>query len=153
MRKTLIYSFCFVILIIILSYCDETPTTPELPKKKAELKISLEQEPVVLYYSSNTECWYHSGWLKVIISETNGVGCSVSTVKLELMYQGDPTWPKTEEGGKIIAFGSFYVLFSDVYTCTTAYDRIKVTAEGGDDNDFKISTSAYFNILYVGGTE
>lgn len=147
----LLFSFS---LLLFYSCNNSSPTTPEIPKKKAIVKISLGNDPVVLYEDETSGCWYPSLVKpEVIISETNGVGCNISIVKLELMYQGTPTWPITKEGGRIEGFGSLAVVFSDLFTCSTAYDRIKITVEGGDDNDFKISTSAYFDILYVGSSE
>ncbi len=68
------------------------------------------------------------------------------------MYQGTPTWPITKQGGTIQAFGSQSVSFwIEFYTIYSNYDRIKITVEGGDDNGFQISASAYFDILYQGG--
>lgn len=67
------------------------------------------------------------------------------------MYLESPVWPITKEGGTISAFGSLSVNFwPDVFTCTTEYDRIKITVIGGDNNGFQISAIEYFDIIYSG---
>ncbi len=137
-----------LIIFLIIPCCKNTPTIPEIPLERAEIKIALTKAPIILYLISGG--WEASvGEPEVIISETNGVGCSISSVKLELMYQGDPTWPITKQGGTINAFGSLSVSFSyEFYTIYSTYDRIKITVVGGDDNGFQISAVAYFDIIY-----
>jgi hypothetical protein len=138
----------FSLLIFPLQYCSspESPTETE-DELEAELEISLEKSPVVMYKHSDG-CWYPEwGRPKVIISETNGVGCSISTVKLEVMYEGEPCWPITVEGDRLKAFGSISVIIWDFFVCYE-YERIKITATGGDDNGNSISESEYFYLFY-----
>jgi len=148
-NSLIIISIIYFLNFLFLLSCKspESPETPEI-KPRAKIEISLGNAPVVMYLNSNG-CWYPEwGKPKVIISETNGVGCTISTVKLELMYQGSPCWPITEEGESIGPYGSFSVIFWDFYVCYK-YNKIKITAKGGDSNGYSISESAFFDLYYV----
>jgi len=129
MKKNKIIYFSIFCIFLILQFCS-APTSPENSevKPRAKIKISLGNSPVLMYLNKNG-CWYpETGKPKVIISETNGVGCTISTVKLELMYEGSPCWPITKEGESIGPYGSFSVIFWDFYVCYK-YNKIKITAE------------------------
>jgi len=147
--KIIHFSFFVFFSFLLFQFCT-SPTSSELPEPDpiAKLEISLKKSPVLMYLNNNG-CWYPaSGSPKVIVSETNGVKCTISTVRLELMYEGSPCWPITEEGKTIDPFGSFSVIFWDFYVCYK-YNRIKVTATGGDNYGHSISKSASFDLFYV----
>lgn len=77
--------------------------------------------------------------------------CDISSVKLELVFEGESGWPITKVGGRINVFGSLSVDFSnEFYALHSTYERIKITVTGGDDNGFQISAIAYFDIIYSG---
>lgn len=141
MRKTLIYLFCFVVLIIILSYCDgksTAPTIPELPKPRANIKVEVAEWPLPINWT-----YWNWGWnyieinVKVIVSESNGVGGRISTIKVQLFKKDVFITEETSEGGTFAAFGSYSESFwLKVYGPDYEVDELIVIAEGGDDNGY-----------------
>lgn len=81
MKKILLYMFCVLAFISIIA-CPKTST------EMAEIRISLVKSPLVVDPSPE-------GWVPlpdepvVILTELNGVGCDISSVKLELVFEGE----------------------------------------------------------------
>ena len=123
--------------------CKKSPVSPEI-KLQANLKISMQYEPVVFIYNSWYESWCCSNC--IILSETNGVGGHIFSAKLSFIYKNNEYESKTYEGKSFKAFESWKVC--DTFCTIYEYEKVKIYIEGKDNNGYSIYKTKYFNISY-----
>lgn len=150
MRRMLIYLFCVWIFLSIIVSCKETPTTPELPKKRAKIKVEVANWPLSVDWY-----WWNLGYnyifisFSVIISESNGVGGRVSTIQAQLFKENKFITQQTNEGERFNPFGSFKSSFNlKVYGPDYKVDKLTITTKGGDDNGYSFEETVSYNLTW-----
>ena len=148
MNKKAIILVIFSLFHIILLFhgCDSStsPTSQKpTPKPKASISIGVSQNPIIFICILGI-C---VGNFKVIISENNGVGAQISSVKGGFISGNSLINPTTEGGGRIPPNGSLTVKMQMV--TRSSYSKIRITVTGKDDNGYSISKHADFNCSYV----
>ncbi len=148
MEKKKLFAFLCLSLILLLSlHSCKSPASsePAAALKRATISISLSQEPAVFIWDWITQASW--GSFDVIVAESNGVGCTISTIKAQFLHSGVLYESATLQGGSINAYGTLRVSY--VGFTTLAYDQIRITVEGGDINGYNISQYKDFTISYI----
>lgn len=143
-KKKPLISLCLSLILLFSLHSCKSPASPEV-LKRATISISLSSDPVVFIW--NSFLGVYVGAFDVIIAETNGVGCTISTVKAQWLHSGILYDSATLEGGHINAYGTLRVSYAGV--TILLYDQIRITVQGGDDNGYNISQYKDFNISYI----
>lgn len=137
------------LLVLFLLACGgdngELPTTPEPPLPQAEITIASSVNPIVFVWDALTLGYV--GACTFTISETNGVGCDISTIEVAFYLGGQTYAPVTQQGGRINANNSASIDYAG-WIGVSIYPQIRVLVSGSDDNDYTISTSQLFNIVF-----
>ena len=130
-----------IILIVVLSGCSGLPKT-------AKLNISIDPNPVP--YNSEDGRW----WFNLILTESNGVGVTLTSVRLDLYDQAEELVHTLflYEEDIIYMFESNYLpafssLQSDEFYSSIALKYIAVTIEGVDDNNNPIEATGRVDFL------
>lgn len=137
------YSSPLIILILIsFFFFYACPKAIEPPKPQASIAIDIGPWPLSYYYFSY---WGYATYnqLDVTISESNGVGGNVSTVKLIFYKGGTIEAEETKTGRSFGAYGSIVVSFIlDVWGTSMndcRIDKIRVEVNGGDYNGYSFT--------------
>jgi len=139
----------FVISIISSFYCKSgSPESPNI-RKSSVIQISIENEPVYVKYNWNNG--NHCLSTKVIISETNGVTCTIDRVNAMFVYQGATHEDQSFTGGNISGYGKLEL---SVNMCTEHdYEQLRISIKGKDSNDNSLSCEEDFSIEYIPNLE
>jgi hypothetical protein len=149
-KKATLSLFILLSLPFLLFYsCEKSgPTTPELPKQRASVKVEVAKWPIDINW------WdWDNGYIllnpEVLVSESNGVGGRVSKAQATV-YIGDKFKAQdTEEGGRFVAFGSLKIFFSlKIYLPDYKVDKLIITIEGGDDNGYSFNKSVSYTLSW-----
>ncbi len=146
-KKKLPIFLCLSMILLFSLHSCKSPASPEPEKilKRATISISLSSDPAVFIWDSYFQGYF--GTIDVILAETNGVGCDISTVKVSFLYAGQLYESATLEGGRINAYNTLRVTFDGGTPVT--YPQLRITINGGDDNGYNISQYKDFNISYI----
>ena len=138
--------FIFASILFISIACPSgTPTTPTKPKKKAVLTISSSKEPIVIVYS--LALGYGLCEPTFTVSESNGVGATIQTIKVEFIRSSGSSSTQSLSQRKISAHGNFsFIIFQQLYTRN--YTKISVQLDGKDDNGYQIREKKDFVVTY-----
>jgi hypothetical protein len=150
-KKTAQNSVALLIVISIISsfYCkSNSPESPDI-KKSAIIQISIDSEPVYAKYNWNNGT--HCLSIKAIISETNGVTCTIDRVNAMFVDQGATYENQSFSGGNIPGYGKLEVT---VNMCAESkYEQLRISIEGIDSNENSLSGSEDFSIEYIPNLE
>ena len=143
------------ILILTVILCLFSWSCPKLPK--AEMRITVSTNPILMGWNSLAELWYLR--TTVTVTETAGVGVNVGYIKLEFVKQGSDTDAITSDilvDTRLVAMTGFRLdaLKSMTYNIeegmSSRYSNIlKVTITGKDDNGYDISAFIEASLFYV----
>jgi len=135
MRKRFPILLC---IIFILSGCGkDTPTTPDIPKPKADVRIAISVDPFLFFYEPTLG--YYWSIFNVILSEHNGVRATITTLKLEFRDGTTLVATVTYSGGTLPANGSLNIACSPVVWFS--FDEMKIIVTGEDANGYEINVS------------
>ena len=144
MKKILLGTLIIFLVLSFYSCGDKasptSPASPIIPKPKAEVRIAVSVEPFLFFWDPGGYYW---SIFNVVLSEHNGVQCSISTVVLEFKNGATVVATATYSGGTIPANGSLNVMCSPVvwyYVDTTT-----ITVSGQDVNGNTISVSRIYS--------
>lgn len=138
-----------LIILILLSCflfysCPKAPpTVPIQPKPRANISIGVSTQPV-LFICILGICVAN---FYVTVSEGNGVGATISTIKGAFISGTSLVGEHTVQGGSLSASGSIQIKFQMI--TTTSYSKIRVTVTGQDFNGYSISKSADFSTSFL----
>lgn len=151
--KTKTFALISLILIVCLFFCSckkSNPTAPELPKPRASIEITVSPWPFNVDWT-----WWNLGWnyiyisLNVIVTESNGVGGNVSSIKTEFFKDNALQAQETKEGGRFSGYGSVTVSFTiQVFGPNHLIDKLTVTVSGGDDNGHAFTKTESYSITW-----
>jgi len=148
MRRIILIS----VLCIGLTGCGgddggDTPFSPSppTPPPQAEISIASNVNPIVFVWNVLT-LQYETAYT-ITVSETNGVGCNISTVESAFYLNGQTYTPATLQGGRLNANSSLSFNFVG-WVALSIYPQIRVLVSGSDDNGYTISKSQLFNLAY-----
>lgn len=132
-----------ILLILILFLCacgKKSPTSPEPPKPKASVNLAVSQDPFVFFYEQFFG--YYWSIFNVIISESNGVGVTITTLKLEFRNGTTLVATVTLSGGTCSAYGTLEIAATPVIW--EYFDEMKIIATGTDFNGYSISVTRIY---------
>ena len=148
--KKMIYSLA---LCIIMVHCSgdgdeggiKNPYAPVvLPT--AEINIASNFNPIVFTWNPLT-LQYETAYT-ITVSETNNVGCTISTVESAYYFSGQTYTPVTLQGGRLNANGSLSFNFTGWMVLALNY-QIRIEVRGSDDNGHTLVKEAFFNITFI----
>lgn len=137
--------FVFALMFIACEKGIENPYTPPIPPPpQAAIDIGSNPSPIGFYW--NTWTLRYEGVYTIIVSETNGVGCDISTVESAFYYNNQPYAEVTLQGERLNANGSTSYTITGFTNIT--YPQIRIVVQGQDDNGYQINVSTFFNVAY-----
>lgn len=116
-----------------------TPTVPSKPTKKAIITLEFKNTPLTWVYHNWDDTWNCS--YSVVISETNGVGGIITTVKTEIYVGSAIVATNTVSGNSFSPYGTAEIYCNISVSTKHKFDRQVVTAQGSDNNGNSISAS------------
>jgi len=124
------------------------PTTPEPPKPKAKINVEVSEWPIdVQMWAYNNEYIFLNP--KTLVTETNGVGGTVTKVQVTASIGSKVKAQETKSGGKFAAYGSVELSFSlKIYYPDYQVDKLEITVEGGDNNGYSFSKTVSYNLSW-----
>lgn len=143
--------FVFVLMFIACEKGIENPYSPPIPSPpppppppQAVIDIGSNPSPIGFYWNAWT--LRYEGVYIITISETNGVGCNISTVESAFYYNNQTYADVTLQGERLNANSSFSRTITGF--TTVIYPQIRIMVKGQDDNNYQINVSKFFNVAY-----
>ena len=135
-KKTFTSLSLFLFFPILLFYSCGSPQSPE-PLKRAIVEIDVAEQSITFEQVGDSLC----ADFTVVVTETNGVGGRVSTLRIQI-YSGDNVCMAYQfSGERFEANGTAEMELSDICVDPTCnYDSMEIRVEGTDDNGFKFNT-------------
>lgn len=127
--------FSLLFLVLFLIACSGGPTAPPPPAPKAVLTISVSPEPLTFSYDGWTKSY--SSTFQVIVSETNGVAATLTTISIQFIFGNSVVYTLTAPGGSIPAHGTFSGTCSPVVPAL--FSEMKIVLTGADVNGYPVS--------------
>ena len=132
--KRLFLSLILIFLAVAMIGCGGS-TTPDVPKPRAVLTITVSPEPLTFSYDSWTGSY--SSTFQVIVSETNGVSATLTTISLQFIFGNTIVYSLTAPGGNVPAHGTFGGTCSPVVP--SLFSEMKIVLAGADANGYAIN--------------
>ena len=135
-KKTFTFLLIFLFFPIFLFYSCSSPQSTE-PLQRAEIDVDVDVQHITFKQVGDSLC----ADFTVIISETNGVGGRVSTLRIQIFSEDTLCVSYQFSGGNFQANGTLEIDCSDICVDPTCdYDKMEIRAEGTDDNAFKFNS-------------
>ncbi len=129
----------FLVCLLIALVCSscKSPAKPEPPKPAANVQVEAKEIPIWFNPSSWGNYWYCN--YTVLVSEHNGVGATVTTVKSVCKVGDRVIASLTESGGYLPPNGTLEV---DCYIeVDEKHETMTITVEGTDSNGYSFMPS------------
>jgi len=132
--KQLSLSLALIFLAVAMTGCGGS-TTPDVPKPRAVLTIAVSPEP--LAFSRDFWTGSYSSTFQVIVSETNGVAATLTTISLQFIFGNSIVYTLTAPGGSVPARGTFGGTCNPVVP--SLFSEMKIVLAGVDSNGYSVN--------------